>query len=172
MHPRRTASLALAAALALGCAGGRDNTAPPSYAYAPMGPAPAPMGAPPAQWAPLPAPWQSPVTPSGPSAAVAFAQSRLGAPYCWGGVGPGCYDCSGLTHSAWLAGGKAIPRTSAQQAEALASVPLDQALPGDILWRPGHVALYVGQGWAVGAPGKGEVVRYQPAGGFVRALRP
>jgi peptidoglycan DL-endopeptidase CwlO len=108
----------------------------------------------------------------GAGAAVAYANARLGAPYCWGGTGPLCYDCSGLTQSAWLFGGKTIPRTSEAQARSLPEVPLQQALPGDILWRPGHVALYVGGGYVIAAPETGSFVRYQWARGYVRALRP
>ncbi len=104
--------------------------------------------------------------------AVVFATSRVGAPYCWGGAGPACFDCSGLTSAAWREGGKRIPRTSLEQAERLPAVPLSMAAPGDILWKPGHVGIYVGGGWVVAAIGKGDVVRYQPASHFVRALRP
>ena len=27
---------------------------------------------------------------------LAYARSQIGKPYCWGGEGPSCYDCSGL----------------------------------------------------------------------------
>jgi len=117
-------------------------------------------------------PGKAPSTSPGAPAAVAFAKSRLGTPYCWGGTGPACYDCSGLTSQSWKAGGKAIPRTSEAQVDTLPEVALDQIRPGDILWRPGHVALYVGDGQIIHAPHTGDVVRYAPAVRFQKAVRP
>jgi cell wall-associated NlpC family hydrolase len=153
------ASATLAAALAVGCA-----EAPPPAPRAPYAPPPS-YGLPGTNGAPRPA---SP----GAATAVAFARSRLGAPYCWGGTGPSCYDCSGLTQAAWWAAGKAIPRTSAAQGSLLPEVPLDRLEPGDILWRPGHVALYVGDGLLVTAPHEGGVVKLAPAQHYVKAVRP
>jgi cell wall-associated NlpC family hydrolase len=104
--------------------------------------------------------------------AIAYAYSRIGTPYCWGGAGPNCFDCSGLTRAAWLMGGKSIPRTSSDQAAKLPQLPIENAMPGDILWRPGHVGLYVGNGLAIAAIGRGDVVRFQPAAHFAYAVRP
>lgn len=112
---------------------------------------------------------------AGPAAAaraVAFAQARIGTPYCWGGAGPTCYDCSGLTRAAWAAAGVSIPRTSTAQASKLKPIPMEAVQPGDILWRPGHVGIYAGRGWVIAATHRGDVVRYQPASGFQRAMRP
>ncbi len=51
-------------------------------------------------------------------------------------------------------------------------MPFDQIVPGDILWRPGHVGLYVGGGRVIHAPRTGDVVKYADAKRFVKAVRP
>jgi cell wall-associated NlpC family hydrolase len=71
-----------------------------------------------------------------------------------------------------MAGGRLIPRTSEEQVAALPPIDPATAQPGDILWRPGHVGLYVGGGWAIAATHTGDFVRYQRADSFVRAVRP
>ena len=48
-------------------------------------------------------------------AALAFAKNQLGKPYRFGATGPGAYDCSGLTMSAWKAAGVSLNRTSQAQ---------------------------------------------------------
>lgn len=139
---------------------------PQGWSLPPMWPFPSPGPA------PAPGKQRLPVPSTGAPAAVAYARSKLGLPYCWGGSGPGCYDCSGLTSASWKAGGKAIPRTSEEQARQLPEVPMALAVPGDILWRPGHVALYIGDGQVIQAPHTGDVVKVSPAVKFDKALRP
>jgi peptidoglycan DL-endopeptidase CwlO len=84
-------------------------------------------------------------------AAVEFAWRQAGKPYCWGGGGPRCFDCSGLVQAAWGSVGVSLPRTADAMATRLHEVPLAQVRSGDVLWWPGHVGLYAGYGWIVEA---------------------
>jgi cell wall-associated NlpC family hydrolase len=157
----------VAASASIGCVPREDASLPPA-----LSPFTAPQPQPAVAFALQPTSSFAPQPSPGAFNAVAYAYSRLGAPYCWGGAGPNCFDCSGLTRASWLVGGKSIPRTSSQQAAALPQLPLEMAMPGDILWRPGHVGLYVGNGLAIAAIGRGDVVRFQPARHFITAVRP
>src|SRR5215469_970373 len=89
--------------------------------------------------------------------AVAYAYSKLGCPYVFGGTGPCGFDCSGLTQAAWAAAGVSIPRTSEEQWAGLPHVSTSSLQPGDILVfnGAGHVGLYVGNGELIDAPHTG-----------------
>ena len=94
------------------------------------------------------------------AAVLEAARSQLGVPYVWGGSTPGeALDCSGLTQWCYSQAGIAIPRTANEQHEGGEEVPLSEARPGDILWRDGHVAIYVGGDSYIHAPKPGDVVR-------------
>ena len=92
-------------------------------------------------------------------AIVKAAYTQLGVPYVWGGTTPGvALDCSGLTQYCYAQAGLSIPRNSEDQHAAGKSVPLSQARPGDILWKPGHVAIFVGGDTYIHAPHTGAFV--------------
>jgi cell wall-associated NlpC family hydrolase len=108
--------------------------------------------------------------------AVSFAYAQMGKPYSWGASGPGSYDCSGLTMAAWRTAGVSMPHSARGQYNAFPKVPLDALAPGDLVYYPGHIAIYVGDGMVIHAPTTGDVVRKVPTakagGGIIGAARP
>lgn len=103
---------------------------------------------------------------------VDYAVSRLGCPYVWGASGPNTFDCSGLTMWCYAQIGISLPHYDrSQYAAAKARISPSAAAPGDILWRPGHVAISTGGTNYIHAPHTGDVVRYGSGGYWVCALR-
>ncbi|MFJ8543015.1 NlpC/P60 family protein [Streptomyces sp. NPDC093586] len=99
--------------------------------------------------------------------AVAYATAQIGKPYQWGAEGPDAYDCSGLTSQAWVAAGRAVPRTSQQQWQQLRHVDVKDMRPGDLIIYfddASHVGMYVGDGKVVHAPRPGRTVTIAGAG--------
>jgi cell wall-associated NlpC family hydrolase len=103
--------------------------------------------------------------------AIAYARAQLGKPYCWGGQGPSCFDCSGLVFSAYAAAGIQLARTTFLWAQDGPQVPLSRIQPGDLLFsagsdgtptNPGHVVMYLGGGEVIQAPQAGEDVQIDP----------
>ena len=103
---------------------------------------------------------------------VEFARQQLGKPYESGGAGPNTWDCSGLTMMAWGAAGVGMSHNSEAQYASFPRVPMDALAPGDIVWAPGHVGIYVGGGAVIHATKPGDVVRYIGVGYFQGAVRP
>jgi cell wall-associated NlpC family hydrolase len=106
-----------------------------------------------------------PAVSGGAGAALAYAYSQLGKPYCYAGVGPECYDCSGLVMMAWAQAGINTPHGSTEQYNMFPHVPLSQAQPGDIIAWDGHDGLYIGGGMMIHAPHTGTVVQIAPVYG-------
>lgn len=114
-----------------------------------------------------------PDAPAGPvaGAAIAFATSKLGLPYQWGGTGP-LYDCSGLVQAAYAAAGVALPRDTYGQVNVGTPVARDQLQPGDLVFPDaGHVSIYVGNGEVIEAPHTGAFVQRVKMWGWWEARR-
>jgi cell wall-associated NlpC family hydrolase len=87
------------------------------------------------------------------------ALSQLGVPYRSMKSVPGVgFDCSGLTSWAFGEAGLDIPRVSRDQINAADKLEHDAAEAGDLVYYPGHVAIYLGADLMVHSPNSGSHV--------------
>lgn len=77
--------------------------------------------------------------------ALMAAFSELGTPYRRYTSTPGVgFDCSGLTSWAWAQAGVSIFHQSRTQINDARAVTRETAQPGDLVYYPGHIAMYLG----------------------------
>jgi cell wall-associated NlpC family hydrolase len=104
------------------------------------------------------------------AAAVAYARAQVGKPYCYGGSGPSCFDCSGLTMMAWRQAGISLPHSSASQYNVGRRISASELQPGDLIfyYSPiSHVSIYIGGGQRISATHTGDYVRVQSLGSSI-----
>ena len=90
------------------------------------------------------------------SDAVAIGSNYLGTPYAWGGGAPGGFDCSGFVSYVYAQMGISLPHQSGDILNSGTVISASEARPGDILWWPGHVGIYAGDGQVLhSTPGPG-----------------
>ena len=91
--------------------------------------------------------------------ALGIAASLAGIYYVWGGTTTAGFDCSGFTQYVFNKLGISIPRTAAEQQQAL--MPVSDPRPGDLVFfgSPAyHVGIYAGNGMMWDAPHSGAAV--------------
>ncbi len=90
------------------------------------------------------------------------AKKYMGTEYRWGGKSGRGIDCSGLVSSAYMQCGVLIYRdASIVEGWPMHEIPFEEKKPGDALFFPGHIALYLGDGryiHSTGAAASGGVV--------------
>jgi cell wall-associated NlpC family hydrolase len=88
---------------------------------------------------------------------IQAALEQVGTPYRYATADPDKgFDCSGLVYYAASQAGIELPHSS--RAQINAAEPVSEPLPGDLIWYPGHVAIYLGNGLQVHAPEPGKTV--------------
>lgn len=122
------------------------TTATPTTTAAPK---PKPKPAP----APEPEPAKAEVKASGSvnAQAAQIAQAQAGKAYRSGAVGPNAFDCSGLIIYSYKQAGVDMPRLTSEGFGKYTKVSRDQLQPGDVVYKPGHVGMYIGGGKMVHA---------------------
>ncbi len=99
---------------------------------------------------------------------VGIAMKYLGTPYVYGGSSPRGFDCSGFTQYVYKQAGVNLPRTSGSQTGAGQRVSISNLKSGDLLYGPGHVGIYIGNGQFIHSPAPGQSVKIQPVSQFPR----
>ncbi len=85
---------------------------------------------------------------------AADARLYLGTQYRWGGKSPAGIDCSGLAAMAYMLNGLCIYRDARiVEGFPVKEIPANRAKLADLLFWPGHVAVYLGEGRYVHSTG-------------------
>ncbi len=94
---------------------------------------------------------------------VSKALEQVGKMYVWGGETPEVgFDCSGLVKWAYAQVEVELPHSANGIAQRLAGkevkLSTSELKAGDILWKSGHIAIYIGNDSFVHAPGRGKQI--------------
>ncbi len=98
---------------------------------------------------------------------VQTAKSLVGKPYCFGGKGPTCFDCSGLVYYVYKVNGYNLPSTTKKLKKIGKKIKkINNLKKGDILifkinrklW---HAGIYIGNGLFIHSPKRNTRVRVE-----------
>jgi cell wall-associated NlpC family hydrolase len=79
------------------------------------------------------------------------------------------FDCSGLVLFAYSQAGIGLPRSSRDQIRAATQIDRATLEPGDLVYYPGHISMYLGDDFVIHSPQPGQEVEVRQM--FDRSLR-
>ncbi|MFP3714000.1 C40 family peptidase [Puerhibacterium sp. TATVAM-FAB25] len=95
------------------------------------------------------------------SSIISIASRYVGVPYVWGGSTPAGFDCSGFVQYVFAQAGINLPRSSTGQRDSGTVISRSQAQAGDLIWSPGHISIYAGDGMQIDAPRPGKTIQFR-----------
>ncbi len=95
------------------------------------------------------------------SLVLQIAARYVGTPYRSGGSTPAGFDCSGFVQYVYAQLGISLPRTTYAYRGVGTVVSAANALPGDIIYTSGHVAIYAGDGMEIDSPRPGKTIQFR-----------
>ena len=134
-----------------------DTTPATTEAPAESAPEPAPAPAP-ADPAPSTIEGGSPGSAQFGASVLAIAARYNGIAYRYGGTTPAGFDCSGFTSYVLAQVGIDLTRTSGSQRAETTRISRSEAVAGDLVFMPGHVGIYAGNGMMWDSPRSGKDV--------------
>ena len=88
------------------------------------------------------------------SSIFATAKRGIGVPYVFGGGSTSGWDCSGFTSWVYRQHGISLPHSARAQVRMGKRISRSEARPGDLVYHPGHVGIYAGNGMILDAGNK------------------
>jgi peptidoglycan DL-endopeptidase CwlO len=95
------------------------------------------------------------------NAVLEIAARYVGTPYVYGGSGPGGFDCSGFVSYVYKQLGISLPRSSGGIRSVGQVISRSEAKPGDLIWTPGHIAIYAGGNQQIDSPRPGKTIQFR-----------
>ncbi|MBD8059507.1 C40 family peptidase [Cellulomonas sp. JH27-2] len=95
------------------------------------------------------------------NAVLEIAARYVGVPYVSGGSTPSGFDCSGFVDYVYKQLGISLPRTSGGIRSVGHVISRSEAKPGDLIWTPGHIAIYAGGNQQIDAPRPGKTIQFR-----------